>query len=177
MFFSLEIKPFGTFRKEKIFYHYHPSFFARTTFGTFLTNSLHLFLNLFLTTIIGITLNIVSFCQYKRYIFKRKQREDTYQSMHRSQNWSNREILVRKRIKEMNERNVEKNMFFMALTLCSLLIMLRCTILISYILFFFFYSLHQTLISILLIYTILTLGPFSSTFIFYFFSFIRFVKR
>ena len=168
--FSFETKPLGIYDKEQVLYHFEPSEFVKTSFGTFLLDFTHLFLNLLLTTFIGITLNILSIFQYKRYLFKRKQREESYKIKYQSRKWNNRELLSRERNKEMNERNVEKNMFFMALTLCSLLIISRCTIIIGYILFYSYYSFQQTLILILLVYSFITLGPFSSTFIFYFFN-------
>jgi hypothetical protein len=108
--FSFETKSFGIYGNDQVLYHFEPSQFTKTSFGSFLLDSTHLFLNILLTTFLGITLNIVSICQYKRYLFKKKQREESYKTKYQSRKWNNRELLLRERLKEINERNVEKNM-------------------------------------------------------------------
>jgi hypothetical protein len=74
--FAFETKSLGIYGKDQVLYHFEPSEFTKTSLGTFLLDSTHLFLNILLPTFLGITLNIVSICQYKRYLFKRKQREE-----------------------------------------------------------------------------------------------------
>ena len=81
--------------------------------------------------------------------------------------WSRVQELTQK---ELNENRAEKNMFYMALTLCSISILSRCLIILSSFFFQFFSSLSTNLILKNITNTIYTLVPTSAIFIFYFFN-------
>jgi uncharacterized membrane-anchored protein len=72
--------------------------------------------------------------------------------------------------REKNERKIEKNMFFMALTLCSISMLLRLLSMISYVYYFIFNTSSNSVLIGVIIYFIFTFGPTVSIFVFYSFN-------
>jgi len=72
--------------------------------------------------------------------------------------------------RERTERRIERNMFYMSLTLCSISILTRFLVVVVGVYFSFFYSFDKILISILLTNIIYSFGPNVSIFIFYSFN-------
>ena len=98
-----------------------------------------LFLNLFLSVLVGIVLNIVSVNLYRSYIRERRKRVKGYTRASLNQTNSELDIQVvvvpkSKKLsrKEEDENKAESNMFRMALTLCSLSILSRILIIIFF---------------------------------------------
>jgi len=99
--------------------------FSSTPYGQLLLAFTSFFLNLLLTLVVGVILNIVSVCQYKLYLRGKKQRDEAYK---RASNPGKSEQVLKRQemtMKEANERKAEKNLLFMALTLSSISILSR----------------------------------------------------
>jgi hypothetical protein len=127
--------------------------------------------------VVGVTLNIVSVHQYKAYLRHRHERDlennrITYHSSTRTA--LNVEMVVFATLviplpikseltpKERRDRKVEKRMFYMALTLCTIVIVSRGLLMIIYSYFFFFSndtSFQISLALCLVFYSIFTLLP------------------
>jgi hypothetical protein len=196
--FSQQVDSYGTYfifddmsntTKNFTFYYTNSSGFSKTLLGRTLS-AFTVFTNLFLLVVVGIILNIVSVLKYKSYVRQRREREKTYNrvpiSNHNNQqtvtnmesgfeiqhvsvehSQSYRQKLTQK---EINENRAEKNMFYMALTLCSISILSRILLIISAIYFILFNSFSTTLITYALNITIQTLVPTSAIFVFYSFN-------
>ena len=72
--------------------------------------------------------------------------------------------------RERIEREIEKNMLFMALTLCSMSILSRFLFMIIYIYIFIFNTLSNSLLIGVISYFNYTIGPTVSIFVFYSFN-------
>jgi hypothetical protein len=72
--------------------------------------------------------------------------------------------------KDRNERKVEKNMFFMALTLCSISTLTRMLFMFYFVYLFFFSSFRSSLNVCLISYLVYTLEPTIGIFVFYSFN-------
>ncbi len=72
--------------------------------------------------------------------------------------------------KEKKERKAEKNMLYMALTLCTTSIISRILLMVCYIYYFIFYSFATNLLIHVVNYSIQTIVPSISIFVFYFFN-------
>jgi hypothetical protein len=132
---------------KKTIYSYGRSDFSATQFGVILIGFTSVFLNLFLTLVIGITLNIVSVYLYSSYLKQRKLREvflrasespnSNEDKAYDSLNTQPKRTLTPK---EKQERKIERNMMLMALTLSSISILSRiillCCLFMLFILFF-----------------------------------------
>ena len=143
-------------------------------------------MNLFLSTVVGIILNCVSVYLYRAYIRERKRKDNSYstrvtysrnQEPNQAITSNDDEIKVvvvarAKKLtrKEMNEKRAEKNMFLMALTLCSLSILSRVLIFFTYILFFFSGSFSTNLLVYFLNMMLPTIVPSIAIFVFYAFN-------
>ena len=140
-----------------------------------------IFLNVILSIVVGLTLNIVSVRLYRSYVRERRSKEEAYARVAYNTNQATTsnldEIQVvvvtqAKRLtqKEKNENKSEKNMFNMALTMSSLSVVSRVLLIFVIIYFYFFSNFSSTLILYIvnaLIYIVLSI---SSIFIFYFFN-------
>jgi hypothetical protein len=146
------------------------------------------FSNFILSIVVGIILNIVSILKYKSHVRQRRAREKTHNRVPNSNHHSVRTVtnlrleikqvnveasqLYRQRMarKEKNENRAEKNMFYMALTLCSMSIVSRIILIICAIYFILFNSFSTTLFTYALNISIQTLVPTSALFVFYSFN-------
>jgi hypothetical protein len=146
LIFGLEIDSFGDYsyldsngiEHVASFYFLNVSQFGQTFFGQTLLAISTFFLNLFLTLFVGITLNISSYILYKLHVRKRQREiEELQMSSIHNRPTTNREILQENQ-REKIERKIEKNMFFMALALCSISILSRSLFMISYV-----YCIHR----------------------------------
>ena len=72
--------------------------------------------------------------------------------------------------KQRKERHLERKMFFMALTLCTISVLSRTIILYSYILYVYFPSFSNTILIFIINFIMFTLVPTSSIFVFYLFN-------
>jgi hypothetical protein len=175
--FAFKIGSFGSyvnFEDDKIasFYYFTSSEFSLSPHGKLIMGVTSFFLNIFLLLVVGVTLNIVSYVQYKQYLNGRKLQAKEYQMIAFSRNISRDESenTFNQQQKELNEKNAEKNMLFMILTLCSLSIGSRIVIMINYIYFFFYYSFADSIRILFISYTMFTLVPSVSIFIYYSFN-------
>ncbi len=181
--FNFKVTSFGAYfyfdshgtMQSNTFYYYYTSDFSGTFFGSLFVAFTFLFLNMFLSLFVGIILNIVSVYVYHSYIKQRKIEDETLRVA-----WvSNSEDMVNSRVstlprqfltlREVNERKIERNLFFMALTLCSISILSRSVFLFSYILSFFLTA-STNLLAFTITFSIYTLVPTVAVFVFYSFN-------
>jgi hypothetical protein len=88
--------------------------FRSILFGQLLLAFTSFLLNLLLRLVVGVTLNIVSVCQYKSYLREeKKQRDEAYK---RASNPGKSEQVLKRQEMTLKERKAEKNLLFMALT-------------------------------------------------------------
>ena len=148
-------------QKRSTFYSVVSSEFISTPIGQVLYGFTSFFLNLFLTLVVGLCLNIVSVYQYKSYLREKKQRDDAYSRAAFSLNKQVIEtqpstsldamipvVMVATTLrqpqemtaKERNDRKAETNMFFMALTLSTTAIVSR---LLLFFLYIYYYALNS----------------------------------
>jgi hypothetical protein len=179
--FAFKIGSFGSYinknGQNSTFYYFTSSEFSVSPQGKLLMGVTSFFLNIVLMLVIGVTLNIVSFIQYKMYLTKRKRRLEEYQmiSFNRNENVeeasaNNENNNTRLTQKEANEKKAEKNMLFMILTLCSLSIGSRVIIMSNYIYFFFYYSFADSVHILFVSYILFSVVPTVSIFIYYLFN-------
>jgi len=178
LIFGLEVTSYGYFyysdsngvKQTGSFYYLISSEFSRTSFGQILLGVFTFFLNFFLSLIVGIILNISSFIVYKSYVNKRQREIEELQmsSIHNRPTTSREMLQVSQR--EKIERRIEKNMLFMALTLCSISILSRFLFMITFIYVFIFNSFSNTILIQVISYFNFTFGPFVSIFVFYSFN-------
>jgi len=169
---------------RKAMYTTGRSDFYATKFGENLIGFTTVFLNLFLTLVVGISLNIVSVYLYSSYLKQRKMRENILaaaaaaaaQTSNSSEELQRGGISSKSKPKhqltprEIKDRKAEKNLILMALTLSSISILSRIVFLSSYFVFFIF-SINTNLIpTFLATYAIYTIVPSAAIFVFYSFN-------
>jgi hypothetical protein len=157
--FSQQVRSFGSYyifdesngsTQYLTYYYVGQSDFSATLWGKFLVGFVG-FTNLVLSLVVGFILNIVSFLKYKLYL--KAKREKLANSFDLAINLeihqvtpvettrpTRRPVLTQK---EINENKAEKNMFLMALTLCSISLVSRVLLIICAVLFLFFLVLLQ----------------------------------
>jgi hypothetical protein len=160
----------GTSGTTSTFYYITSSEFSATLFGKILLGFTNIFLSLILTLIVGVALNIISLVKYKMYARQRRAEIEQLEmsSIHNKPVTQREQDQLEER--ERTRRRIEKNLFYMALTQCSLSIMSRVLMFSSYVYFFSSYSfLNAALLSIILngIYSI---GPIAASLAFYSFN-------
>jgi hypothetical protein len=162
----LYFSPNSNQTKNGTLYYTTSSDFSLTPFGQIFFAFTSFFLNFFITLVVDIILNIVSVYQFKVYLRQRRQRdrENYIRSHNVSGEMTRRELTP----KEKNDRRAEKNMFYMALTLCSISIFSRSLFMFSYVYYFFFNG--NYVILALISYAIYTLVPSVAIFAFYSFN-------
>jgi hypothetical protein len=199
LIFAFKVHSKGTFtyyernsKQQKMnneFYSVVPSEFSSTPVGQILYGFTIFFLNLFLTLVADLCLNIVSVYQYKSYLREKKKRDEAYSRAAFSHNKQSLEqqpttsldevvpvVVVTTRqpremtAKERMDRKAENNMFFMALSLSTISIISRLLYIFIYILYFVLYKLNGTLILPIIFYAIQTFIPTTCIFVFYFFN-------
>jgi hypothetical protein len=163
---------------KKTIYSTGRSDFSATRFGGILIAFTSLFLNLFLTLVIGITLNLVSVYLYSSYLKQQKLREDALRASE-SPNSNEDTIAVdssntqpkrASTTKEIKERKIEKIMMLMALTLSAISILSRIILLSVYVVYFIFSINSNVLPTFLITFTVYTFVPSVSIFVFYSFN-------
>ena len=206
--FALKIRFNGTYSfyntnsnqpKTNTFYSVVTSDFSSSPIGQILYGLTSFFLNLFLTLVVGLCLNIVSVYQYKSYLREKKKRDEAYSRAAFSHNKQPLEtqpttsldevvpvVVVTTRqpqkmtAKERNDQKAENNMFFMALTLSIISTLTRVFFMISFIIFFVLNYFDGSFYLYIISYSIYTLVPTLAIFIFYSFNKIfrqEFVKK
>jgi hypothetical protein len=160
------------------FYSATSSEFSATLLGQILAG-FTAFTNVFLSTLVGIILNIVSFVKYKLYLKERRIKAVGYSSnrvvttnqFDLSAMTSSSEIqrvtlqetsTSRRRgltNKEINENRAEKNMFYMALILSCITLVSRVLIILCVVYFFIFYSFSTTLLTSVINLSVQTVVP------------------
>jgi hypothetical protein len=145
------------------FYYLNSSVFSMTSFGKSVLIFTVLFLNQLLTLLVGILLNKLSVYKFKKYLqFKRHIKHETQQQ----QSEVDRELSQ----KELDEFKAEKNMFIMALFLCTLSILSRCLIMFYYVYALIYDASSLTQTFGLLNYMVFTMVPSMGVFVFYSFN-------
>jgi len=157
-------------KQTNTFYFAISSDFTKTFFGQILTGFTTFFLNLFVTLLVGIVLNLSSYIKYKSHVNMRKREVEQLQmSSINNIPTTNRE-LVQMRQREKTERRIERNMLYMAISLCFVSILTRFTFMVFYLYFFVFSSFSTSLLILCFSNLIYTIGPTVSIFIFYSFN-------
>jgi hypothetical protein len=174
----LKVSPLGDFyyidsngvKQTNTLYFAISSDFSKTFFGQILTGFFTFFLNLFITLLVGVILNISSYIKYKSHVNMRR-REVEHLQMSSTNNipTTNREI-VQMNQREKTERKIERNMLYMAFTLCFVAILTRFSFMICYLYFFIFSTFSTSLLILCISNLIYTIGPTVSIFIFYSFN-------
>jgi len=130
----------STHQKNVTFYYFDSSDLSSTLFGQILFGCTALFLNLILSAIVGIGLNIFALLKYKAHT-----RKKTREVCRLIQSSINNRLTTTLEIQQFNtrmrnERKREKNMFYMMFTLCSLSVLSRILTIFQYVYFFFVYN-------------------------------------
>jgi len=173
---AYKITSFGTYTSNdgstRMFYYYTSSDFSSTPIGQLLYLITQFFLNQFLSLLVGLILNSVSVWQYRSYLKERGQRDEV--------RFNQRDIATtlialpgQHHIltpKEIKDRKAEKNMFFMALTLCTISIISRVLLMIVLVYFLMFNTFYNSLILYFITNSIQVLVPSSGIFVFYLFN-------
>jgi len=175
--FSLKISSFGNYyfrdsnsdKQEATFYYPSSSEFASSSLGKSISAINIFFMNLLLSLIIGIILNVVSFLQYKASLIKRQREFEALElsSIHNRATTSLE--FKQQRQKSIDQIRIKRQMY-MAFALCSVSITSRVIILLSGFLFLFYYSFSNFLLLQILSYFNYFFVPTVSFFIFYFFN-------
>jgi hypothetical protein len=152
------------------FYSFKPSKFGQTFFGRILIGFTAFFLNLFLSFLVGVILNISSYIKYKSYVNTRKREVEQLQmSSLNNRPTTNREMIQMSQ-REKTERKIERNMFYMALTLCFISFFTRFVFIALYLYFLSSGSFSNPFLILLISNFIYTIGPTISIVIFYSFN-------
>jgi hypothetical protein len=156
------------------FYVLKSSNFSTTLIGRILLAFIGPFLNVLLSVVFGVILNIVSVCLYRSYLKEKREKDEAYMrvAFNRDQATTSSIVLKAKKFtqKEINETRAEKNMLYMALTLSSWSILASILFIMSFIGLIYFDSFSSNLTFKIINLTIYTLGPTTSIFVFYSFN-------
>ena len=176
--FSFKVASFGTYfyfnsngvKQYSTLYLTTSSDFSTTSFGKILLGFTSFFLNFFLSLLFGIIINVLSYIKYKS--FSRKRHEEFEQLQMSSINYL---PTITREMEQLRERariehRIERNMLYMALTLCTISIVSRLIFMACFVYFFIFYSLSNTLLIELSTNTIYCVVPTVSFFVFYSFN-------
>ena len=178
--FMFKIKPVREFfyldldglKKYNTFFYLTYTEFAESDQGKIILGITYFIFNMFLTLVVGVLLNILSFIQYKRYLRKRWTEFEGYRIRLVNENVDIEIDERNQRLsqKELNERTAERNMLYMIITLSFISIISRVVFLLSYVFFLFFTQFSDNLATFMVSYGIYTFVPTISIFIFYFFN-------
>jgi hypothetical protein len=124
-----------------------------------------------MTLAIGVALNIVSFVKFKAYI-RQRQRQEINNGNELEMTSIHNRLTTRREVAQYYERenvkhHVEKNMFYMALALCSISILSHVLLMIVYVYYFIFYSFSASIHVSVFSFALLTLEPVLAIFVFY----------
>jgi len=176
--FDATITPFGDYfysdsngdKQTGTFYSFQPSDFGQTFVGQILLGFTGFFLNLFLSFLVGVILNIASYIKYKSYVNMRKREVEQLQIGSINNRPTTARELVQMRQREKTERKIERNMLYMALTLCFVSFFTRFVFIAFYLYFIISASFTNSFLILLISNLVYTFGPTISIFIFYSFS-------
>jgi len=153
--FSFKITSFGVYsytdssgclHGNNTFYYFTSSDFSTSLLGQIVFGVTSFFLNLFLTLVIGLTLNVTAYYQYKSFLVHSKRMFDEYWISLVTPSDLLLEVLPRPMSqKKINDRHAESNMFRMALIQCTISIFMRSFLMFTYVYYTFFYSFSQSL--------------------------------
>jgi hypothetical protein len=176
--FALEIESLGKFfyfdlngiKNVSTYYFPFKTKFSSTLLGQIILGLSTFILNLVFCLVAGITLKIAFYIKYKHYVEKRRREVDELQmsSIH-NRPTTNREVTQLK-LREESERKIQKNMFYMVLTLSSISILSRFLFMTCYMYIFIFFSFSNSLSLLVITNSIYTFGPTVSIFVFYSFN-------
>ena len=174
--FSFRVASLGTYfnpsRNNAIetFYYCVSSEFSLSPFGKMFLAFTTFFLNVFLSLVVGVTLNIVSFVKYHTRTRQRRRDIECLQvsSVHNRPTTTREQEQASERASK--ESVIETNMFFMALHLSSISIVSRVFIMVAYVYYFFFNTFSDNLLILLVTFTIFTFVPTVALFVFYSFN-------
>jgi hypothetical protein len=178
--FSFKITPFGLYsytdsngnlHGNNTFYYFTSSEFSTSLMGQIFFGVTSFFLNLFLTLVIGVTLNVTSYYQYKSFLVHSKRMFEEYWISLVTPSDLLLEVLPRPMSqKKINDRNAERNMFRMAIIQCTISIFMRSIFMFTYVYFTFFYSFSHSLYLLIVNNFLCALEGSLSIFIFYSFN-------
>ena len=144
--------------------------FSKQAYGRLLLGLVVFFLHFLLSFLVGVTLNILSYIKYKSYMNKRRMEVTELQmSSINNQPIVSRELEQMEHMERFNLK-LERNMFYMALALCSMSVLSCAIFMASYIYFFYFYSFSNSLILKTLVNSLSTFVPTLSIYVFYAFN-------
>ena len=157
-------------KQSGAFYFPVSSNFSVTTFGRILLAFTTILANLGLLIVVGTALNIVSLFKYKSHVSERKQEVETLEVTSSYNRVTIRHEIEQQKQREKNDRQIEKNMLYMALTLSTISIVSRIIFMFTYIYYFIYNSNASNRIVYVINYTIYTLTPTIAIFVFYSFN-------
>ena len=159
------------------FYYLVNSEFSLTPLGQLSTSVSYLFDTIF-TLIVGVTLSVVSVLQYEAYLKRRRIEAELIQmrvmqiqpvaTISSTTTQNENQIILEE--KKRNQRKIENNMLYMALTIAAVSIISRLIITLGYVSFILFYDFSNVLLVITLFNAIFALVPATSIAIFYSFN-------
>ena len=144
--------------------------FSKQAYGRILLGLTIFSLHFLLSFLVGVTLNIFSYIKYKCYMNKRRMVVTELQMSSINNRPTKSRELVQMEQREKLDRQIERNMFYMALALCSLSVLSCAIFMASYIYFFYFYSFSNSLILKTLVNSLSTFVPTLSIYVFYAFN-------
>ena len=176
-FQSVSMGSYSSLEKEQnltsSFYYFTSSTFSTTPFGNILLGVTNVFLNVFVSLIVGVTLNVISLIQYRSYLKERNQRDmERYMESFnlRIHDGSTQPMPHHLTTREKKERDIEKNMLYMILSLCTISILSRVILMFNFVYFYFYYSFFNSLLLFIIADIIFTLVPTVAIFVFYSFN-------
>jgi hypothetical protein len=162
------------YKEENVtFYYSQSSDFSLTPVGQTVMGCIDFFLNLIVTLFAGVVLNIVSYLKFKSYMMQRRQEISSETELELIS--VNNRLMTHREVEQYYERQrvkhqIERNMFYMALTLCSMSILSRLLFMIAYVVYFLFYSFSISVYTYFISYIIFTLEPTLAIVVFYSFN-------
>ena len=141
--FSFKVASFGTYfyfnsngvKQYSTLYLTTSSDFSTTSFGKILLGFTSFFLNFFLSLLFGIIINVLSYIKYKSFSRKRHEEFEQLQMSSANNRPTTSKEIEQQQKRERTEHHIERNMFYMALTLCLISIISRLIFMFSYVFF------------------------------------------
>jgi hypothetical protein len=165
---------YDDFKEENVtFYYSQSSDFSLTPLGQIIMGCIDFFLNLLVTLVAGVALNIVSYLKFKSYMMQQRQEISSETELEMIS--VNNRLMTHREVEQYYERQrvkhqIERNMFYMALTLCSISVISRLLLMTIYIFYSLFYSFSILIYTYLICFSIFTLEPTLAIVVFYSFN-------
>jgi len=160
-------------KKRGLFYFPTTSEFAKSFIGQVIILITFFAMSHFVCLIVGVTLIVISFIQYRQYLEKKKAEEIELRIKYFEVQDSTRIEIIRPykfSQRRLNERQSEKKMLYMILVMCSMSILLRSIYIICFVYFVCYYDSFRLLVFGLISATIYTFTPTVAIFIFHSFN-------